>query len=85
MLHYWDDGLYYRIYNMEKPLGDMLVVGWPSSRGVWALNGSDWEASERGWSIVYHAVDMEEKCKVIEKLGGTFYPNPEDCPHLQLT
>ncbi|KAK1768175.1 hypothetical protein QBC33DRAFT_536455 [Phialemonium atrogriseum] len=33
---------------------------------------------------IRNAYNMEERCKVIEQLGGTFYAEPRECPDLDL-
>ncbi len=34
--------------------------------------------------MLFNAYSMEERCIWIEKLGGTFYADPKDCPDLDL-
>jgi hypothetical protein len=63
---------------------ELLKIGWPSTGGVWALRNPSIEESERGVAAIYNALTMEERCKIIEELGGTFYADPKDCPYLDL-
>lgn len=41
-------------------------------------------AGDIGAAIVHNAYTMEERCRIIEELGGTFYADPKDCPYLDL-
>ncbi len=34
--------------------------------------------------MLFNAYTMDERCSIIEQLGGTFYANPKDCPDLDL-
>ena len=34
--------------------------------------------------MLFNAYTMDERCNIIEQLGGTFYANPKDCPDLDL-
>ncbi|KAK3897537.1 hypothetical protein C8A05DRAFT_47889 [Staphylotrichum tortipilum] len=53
-----------------------------SQGGVWVLEAGEEECSSRQLGRINNARDMEEKCRQIEKFGGTFYPAPGDCPLL---
>jgi len=59
-----------------------LEVGWPAVGGVWVLKFRSGRACPREIGRIRMARDMEERCRVIESLGGTFYADPEDCPDL---
>ncbi|KAI9833200.1 MAG: hypothetical protein M1819_003823 [Sarea resinae] len=70
-----------------------LEFGWPANGGVWAVrkvkepdlrkHPLDPPLVERKpWGKLYMALNMEERCRVIEELGGTFFPNPEECDYL---
>lgn len=52
--------------------------------GVWALQTTRGGANKIGAAIVQNAYIMEQRCKAIEKLGGTFYADPKNCPYLDL-
>jgi hypothetical protein len=41
-------------------------------------------ADEKGAGVLWNAYAMAERCELIERFGGTFYPNPKDCPDLDL-
>ncbi|EPS30130.1 hypothetical protein PDE_05080 [Penicillium oxalicum 114-2] len=73
-------------YDIRGPQNtdDFLQVGWPESGGVWVLQGTIEEARRKGAGLVSNAYTMQERCMMIERLGGTFYANPEDCPYLDL-
>jgi len=53
-----------------------------SQGGVWVLEAGEKECSSRQLGRINNARDMEEKCRQIEKFGGTFYAAPGDCPLL---
>jgi len=53
-----------------------------SQGGVWVLEAGEQECSNRQLGRINNARDMEEKCRQIEKFGGTFYAAPGDCPLL---
>ena len=59
-----------------------ILVGWPAGGGIWVFDAT--EPYGKGAGIIHNAYSMEERCKVIERLGGTFYENPKDCPDLDL-
>lgn len=56
------------------------------SGGVWALSMTRREAYdlEKLFGLIYNARDMNERCRMIERFGGTFYEDPRDCPYLDL-
>ncbi|KIW10170.1 hypothetical protein PV08_11131 [Exophiala spinifera] len=72
----------------QKKLAWTVETGWPSSgQGVWVL---EYDVEDRahyelrvGASLLNNCLDMDERCKVIENLGGTFYSNPDDCEALR--
>ena len=55
-----------------------VVFGWPSTGGVWVLRLEDREKLPKDFGKIHMALNMDERCRVIEGYGGTFYPNPED-------
>jgi len=57
-------------------------IGWNDSgkEGVWVLKLNKVQAKEESVRLVENAATMEERCKVIEILGGTFFADPKDCP-----
>ncbi|AEO63869.1 uncharacterized protein THITE_2027417, partial [Thermothielavioides terrestris NRRL 8126] len=59
-----------------------LRTGWPPTGGVWVLYLTEGEAVKTNAGIIFKAYSMEERCQVIEQLGGTIYANPEDCLEL---
>lgn len=65
-----------------NPVVNRLKIGWPSTGGgVWVLKGPGTGARVAAF---YNALDMDERCKIIEELGGKFYAEPKDCPYLDL-
>ncbi|KAI1125667.1 hypothetical protein F5Y10DRAFT_246555 [Nemania abortiva] len=64
----------------------VVVAAWPRDRpGVWvvAMRNRE-EAGREGLGRVWNAMSMEERCEVVEKLGGTYYADPMLCPNLHL-
>ena len=65
----------------------LVVAAWPQSRpggGVWVLAVWLDEAASKGLAAVRNAFNMDERCEVVQKLGGHFYANPKDCPDLDI-
>lgn len=73
------------ILGLTSENDSFIQVGWPESGGVWVLHTTEGGASEKGAGMVHNAYNMEERCKAIERLGGVFYTNPQDCIHLDLS
>ena len=67
-----------------KDSDEYVRVGWPAGGGVWVLHTTVEEASKKGTGLIHNAYNMEERCKVIEQLGGVFHADPKDCPYLDL-
>ncbi|PVH80023.1 hypothetical protein DL98DRAFT_655034 [Cadophora sp. DSE1049] len=63
--------------------GKEVRIGWPiDGKGVWVVS---WEWKDErelmmGRELVKRARSMNERCEVIERLGGRFYENPKNCP-----
>lgn len=81
---YMDYNLGMDIPPRSKEDSEVIKVGYPATGGVWVLNLPKNEASKKGVGIVYNAHSMEERCRVIELLGGVFYANPDESPELDL-
>ncbi|KAL1961787.1 hypothetical protein VTN77DRAFT_1037 [Rasamsonia byssochlamydoides] len=62
----------------------VLIIGWPPGGGVWVLKTTYFDAIKKGVSRIKNAFNMEERCRAIEQLGGTFYADPKECPDLDL-
>ncbi|PWY65666.1 hypothetical protein BO94DRAFT_422700, partial [Aspergillus sclerotioniger CBS 115572] len=63
---------------------DVVVAGWPASGGVWVLKMDGRRARREGVGCkVRNALSMEERCAVLERLGGVFYQEPRDCKDLE--
>jgi hypothetical protein len=63
---------------------NFIAAGWPAGGGVWVLREDAERAGEKDAGMLFNAYTMEERCAIIEQLGGTFYADPKDCPHLDL-
>ncbi|KAJ5888354.1 hypothetical protein N7495_008395 [Penicillium taxi] len=59
-------------------------IGWPTGGGVWAWQTTQMEAAKQGGGKLLSARTMDERCKLIEMLGGVFFADPKDCPYLDL-
>lgn len=56
-----------------------IKTGWPSNgKGVWVLNTTQSRAAELGAGRIYNARDMEERCRIIESIGGVYYSDLKD-------
>ncbi|KAH7342488.1 hypothetical protein BKA65DRAFT_552120 [Rhexocercosporidium sp. MPI-PUGE-AT-0058] len=72
----------------RKRVGEENVgvrVGWPrDGRGVWVVSWL-WtdkvEVNER-LNRLKTAEDMDERCRMIEDMGGRFYERADECPEL---
>jgi hypothetical protein len=87
----WWEGYYAYLYASVGVYGkfddQILYVGWPTSGdGVWVLSLTREEAYDSGMSygLIYNARDMDERCRMIERFGGTSYDDPRECPYLDL-
>ncbi|KAI0122404.1 hypothetical protein F4814DRAFT_208435 [Daldinia grandis] len=56
----------------------VVYVGWPASGGVWVLRTTHGDASSRGIGRINNTYNMEERCRLIRQLGGSYYEHPED-------
>lgn len=64
------------------PVEKQRFIGVTLQGGVWVLETDMLDSSNRQLGRIGNARDMEEKCRAIERFGGTFYTDPNDCPHL---
>jgi hypothetical protein len=83
---WWDSEHEYNLSWLaySKPTDSFIRVGWPAGGGVWVLKTTLEGASQKGAAMIQNAYSMEERCRVIEQVGGIFYANPKDCPDLDL-
>ncbi|KUL82787.1 hypothetical protein ZTR_10886 [Talaromyces verruculosus] len=66
---------------IEKYDDVLLYIGWQTTGGLWVLSMTQREAYdlERPSGLIYYnARDMDERCGMIERLGGTFYEDPNE-------
>ncbi|KAJ5974087.1 hypothetical protein N7481_011297 [Penicillium waksmanii] len=68
----------------DERVNEYIRVGWTSDGGVWVWKTTRSDADEIGGAQLLNARTMQERCMMIEKLGGTFYADPKDCPFLDL-
>ena len=59
-----------------------LEVGWPEAGGVWILKYSIRNKPPPKIGKVKMALNMEERCQMIEGLGGKFYASSLECSDL---
>ncbi|KAI4247240.1 MAG: hypothetical protein L6R40_001583 [Gallowayella cf. fulva] len=64
-----------------KRVGRMeLWFGWPEDGGVWLLEVEEFEGARRGvGGRIRNAKNMEERCRFIDRLGGTFFGDRNKC------
>jgi hypothetical protein len=68
----------------DERVNDYIHVGWSSDGGVWVWKTTKMDVSGCGRAQLQNARTMQERCMMIEKLGGAFYADPKDCPFLDL-
>ncbi|KAL2823219.1 hypothetical protein BDW59DRAFT_173696 [Aspergillus cavernicola] len=57
--------------------GFFIRVGWPDGGGgAWVLHTTIDEAAERGTGLIDNAYTMEERCMMIERMGGGLLRDP---------
>ncbi|KAF4952551.1 hypothetical protein FGADI_6622 [Fusarium gaditjirri] len=78
------DGEIENQWKHDLPDSPRLYAGWPAGGGVWVLYTTFSQTKRKGLGRIGNALTMEERCKLIKELGGTFYAKPKDCPHLDL-
>ena len=52
-----------------------VTFGWPSTGGMWFLRFEHEQQLPHDFGKINMAMNMDERCRVIEAYGGTFYPN----------
>lgn len=54
----------------------VLVFGWPEeSTGVWLLSYESEMAKPRDFGKLQLAIDMNERCRMMQEFGATYYPD----------
>ncbi|KAI2635873.1 hypothetical protein GGS26DRAFT_515175 [Hypomontagnella submonticulosa] len=76
---WWEsEGAYRRRgMDMDRSNEPVTFVGWPSGGGIWVLRTTLEDASERGIGRINNCYSMDERCRLIRQMGGTFYDQPE--------
>ena len=66
-------------------MANRVETGWPSSgRGVWVLEYPKNDREMRmGASLLNCCLNMDERCKMIQELGGIFYSDADACETLR--
>jgi hypothetical protein len=79
--HYADfeDATIHKRRMMYPDERDVLILGWPEDGGVWVMREHIWKNVGVKFGPVWNALNMRERCKAIEIVGGTFYAKAEDC------
>ena len=62
----------------------LRFIGVASQGGVWVLETNAEDCLDRQLGRIKNARNMEEKCREIERFGGTFYADPAECLLLDL-
>lgn len=70
------------LFTVDPDDREYIKVGWTSNGGVCVWKTTGMHARGRGGAQLQNARTMQERCMIIEKLGGIFYPDPKDCPFL---
>ena len=84
---WWEsEGDYFNVLVGERERSPLeaseLVFGWPTTGGVWVLRFEDRQKRPKDFGRLHMALNMDERCGIIEEYGGTFYPEPEDVEEL---
>jgi hypothetical protein len=74
----------YHMVRPRKPDEIVTVTGWPTGGGVWVLKTTLEQSKQRGLGRISNALNMDERCKMIKMLDGSFYSDPKKCPDLDL-
>ena len=62
----------------------VLVLGWPEdSGGVWLLTYESEMARPRDFGKLQLAMDMNERCRMMQDFGATYYPDPDEVEALR--
>lgn len=64
----------------------MITLGLVGHRtgGAWVWNTTKLDVNGVSGAQLQNACTMQERCMIIEKLGGKFYADLKDCPFLDL-
>ncbi|ETS03818.1 hypothetical protein M419DRAFT_74787 [Trichoderma reesei RUT C-30] len=88
---WWESGEEWLVRKLMEPnepdlrrAKRFIKVGWPAAGGVWVLDLKEDDAITRDAGIIHNAHDMEERCRLIEQLGGVFYEDPKNWVHAEL-
>ncbi|EXF79308.1 hypothetical protein CFIO01_02043 [Colletotrichum fioriniae PJ7] len=71
-------------YPISSRRSDHVIAGHPATGGAWVLRIFEEDGPRLGVGRIKNARDMEERCRVIQKLGGVFYKDPFESPELDL-
>ena len=84
----YEDLVNYQVFGPPGPqdmdMDEVLHAGWPETGGVWVLHTTVDDARRKGFGLLGNSYTMQERCMMIERLGGVFYDDPKDCPYLDL-
>ncbi|KAL4956276.1 hypothetical protein BDW69DRAFT_181780 [Aspergillus filifer] len=76
------DLFYHEMSAGSKDADPFIRVGYPDGGGAWVLHTTVGDAGSKGAVIIKNASTMEERCMLIQRIGGVFYENPRNCPAL---
>ncbi|KAI1385434.1 uncharacterized protein F4822DRAFT_413020 [Hypoxylon trugodes] len=82
---WWESEDAYRRNAMDpdKSNDPVTFVGWPPGGGVWVLRTTHDDATARGIGRINNCHTMEERCRLIREMGGSFYENPREGLYLE--
>ena len=90
--HAWVDAEVFRgeLMSSEENVTRVVVeTGWPSSGsgGVWVFryDADKWDATSR--TVASHlrlALNMDERCQIIQEFGGSLFADPDTCEELRM-
>jgi hypothetical protein len=62
---------------------EVLLLGWPSTGGVWVVRLDNRTVPWKGSNLTKLASTMDERCEALKQNGATFYKDPNDCDHVK--
>ena len=60
-----------------------MILGWSNTVGVWFLWVEDEGKLPKDPGRLHMALNMKERCGIVEEYGGTSHSDPKDVPQLR--
>lgn len=72
----FDGARYAKVRRMWPDEREVLFLGWTEQGGVWLLRYGDPKMVKGDVGPVWNALNMEERCMALKRLGAVFFENP---------